>query len=105
MQDEVKIYKVVIQNPAIERLIQQTRFLAQVSETAAERLAAVFYKSANSLEMMPERCPWLTDPYIPEHKYRKLVFEKNYMLLFQVIGDSVFVDAVVDCRSEYNWLF
>jgi hypothetical protein len=27
--------------------------------------------------------------------------EKHYMLVFQVIGDDVFVDAMVDCRQDF----
>ena len=102
MQSEIKEYTVIVQDPATEMLVQHARFLAQVSETAAVRLATEFHKKASSLETMPERCPWLFDPYIPEYKYRKLIFEKHYMLLFQVIGDYVYIDAMVDCRQEYS---
>jgi len=26
------------------------------------------------------------------------------MLIFQIVGKSVFVDAMVDCRQDYIWL-
>ena len=104
MPGEVKRYKVVIQGPAADMPVHHARFLTQVSETAAVRLTEEFAKKAKTLETMPERCPWLFDPHIPEHKYRKLVFEKHYMLLFQIIGNEVFVDATIDCRQDYIWL-
>ena len=104
MQNEVDEYEVILQDPAIEMLINHARFLAQVSVTAAERLATEFYDNANSLKTMPERCPWLFDPIIPDYKYRKLIFEKHYMLLFQIIDNNVFVDAMIDCRQDYSWL-
>ena len=99
-----RVYKVIIQDPAKEMLLYHARFLAQVSVAAAERLANEFTRQAKSLETMPERCPWLFNSYIPEYKYRKLVFEKRYMLLYQIIGNNVYVDAMVDCRQDYNWL-
>ena len=100
---EVK-YTVIIQTPAAKMLVEHARFLAQVSMSAAERLANEFNAKAKSLEQMPERCPWLSGYSIPEKKYRKLIFENNYMLVFQVNGNMVYVDAMVDCRSEYQWL-
>ena len=104
MPNESRRYTVTIQEPAAEMLVQHARFLAQVSKTAADQLVTEFVKQAKTLEVMPERCPWIFDPLIPEHKYRKLLFEKHYMLLFQVVGKNVFVDAMVDCRQDYTWL-
>jgi len=104
MDNSDKVYTVKIQTPAVEMLVEHARFLAQVSITAAERLADEFYTKSKMLEYMPERCPWLSGYSIPEKKYRKLIFEKHYMLVFQIIGKTVYVDAMVDCRSEYSWL-
>jgi len=104
MENVDKVYTVIIQTPAAHMLTKHARFLAQVSETAAERLTDEFFAKSKTLERMPERCPWLSGYSIPEKKYRKLIFERNYMLVFQIIGDIVYVDAMVDCRSEYQWL-
>jgi len=104
MDNSERKYTVIIQTPAAEMLVEHARFLAQVSITAAERLADEFFAKAKSLEHIPERCPWLSGYSIPEKKYRKLIFENNYMLVFQVSGSMVYIDAMVDCRSEYQWL-
>ena len=103
MCNGVREYTVIIQERAREMLLNHARFLAQVSEIAANRLVDDFISKAKTLEYMPERCPWLSGNGIPERKYRKLIFEKYYMLIYQVIGDSVYVDAMVDCRQE-QWL-
>jgi len=104
MDSENKKYTVIIQDPATEMLLSHTRFLAQVSETAAERLVEEFFRNAKTLEHMPDRCAWLVGDAIPLRKYRKLVFEKRYMLVFQIIEDEVYIDAMVDCRQDYSWL-
>ena len=104
MDDEIKKYRVIIQDTATDMLIDHVRFLAQVSEPAANRLTDEFVSKAKTLESMPERCPWLAYDGIPARKYRKLIFEKHYMLVFQIIGNIVYVDAMIDCRSDYNWL-
>jgi len=104
MDSEDKEYTVVIQDPATGMLLEHARFLAQVSENAAYRLVDEFYNNAKSLEHMPERCPWLSDINIPSKKYRKLILEKRYLILFIIREDTVYIDAVVDCRQDYGWL-
>jgi plasmid stabilization system protein ParE len=85
-------------------LADHARFLARVSEKAAMRLVSEVERKAGLLEKNPEGYPWLSDPLLPEHKYRKLLFEKRYLIVYQVEENSVFVDAVVDCRQDYAWL-
>ena len=97
-------YRVVVSERAAQMLTSHAAFLARVSVAAAERLTAEFENAANSLEVMPQRCPWLIGEYIPRHTYRFLLVEKRYMLIFQIVDDTVFVDAVLDCRQDYGWL-
>ena len=97
-------YRVIVSERATQMLISHAAFLAQVSPEAAERLTAEFEKTANSLELMPQRCPWLTGEYIPRNAYRFILFEKRYMIIFQIVDDIVYADYVVDCRQDYSWL-
>jgi len=99
-----KSYRVIISDEAAQMLVSHARFLAQVSETAAQQLISEFSEKAKSLENFPERNPWLSDPLVPPGKYRKLLMAKRYLLLYQVKGENVYVDAVVDCRQDYGWL-
>ena len=69
-----------------------------------ERLTVEFQKAAKSLGLMPQRCPWLKGEYIPRNVYRFILFEKRYMLIFQIADDVVYADYVVDCRQDYGWL-
>lgn len=97
-------YRVIVSERAVQMLVSHAAFLAQVSQEAAERLTAEFEKTAASLEQMPQRCPWLTEEYIPRNAYRFIVFEKRYMIIFQIADDTVYADYVVDCRQDYSWL-
>lgn len=104
MDSENKKYNVVISDEATQMLVSHTRFLAQVSETAALRLIDAFQQQTRSLEQFPERSPWLTDPMISAGKYRKLLLEKKYLLVYQIKENTVYVDAILDTRQEYSWL-
>ena len=104
MESGNNIYKVIVSGDAAQMLVSHSRFLAQVSETAAQQLIAEFNEKAKSLEKFPERNPWLDDPLTLAGKYRKLLMAKRYLLICQVKGNAVYVDAVVDCRQDYGWL-
>lgn len=103
MEQENK-YKVVVSARATSLLVSHAAFLAKVSPEAAENLVVEFEKATASLESMPQRCPWLINEFIPRNIYRFLLFEKRYMLIFQIKDDVVYVDYVIDCRQDYGWL-
>ena len=103
MENQSK-YRVIVSEQATQMLVFHAAFLAQVSPEAAEKLTVEFEKAANSLETMTQRCPWLSGEYIPKHAYRFILFEKRYMIIFQIIDDTVYADYVVDCRQDYGWL-
>lgn len=97
-------YQVIVSEQAKRQLVAHAAFLAQASPEAAERLVVSFEEAANSLELMPQRCPWLVNDYIPKNKYRFLVFEKRYFMIFQIQDNIVYADCVADCRQDYSWL-
>ena len=104
MEIEDKKYIVIISERASEMLVSHTRFLAQVSEQAAQNLIEKFKASAKSLEDLPERNPRFDVPAMPINKYRKLLLGKQYLLIYQIKGNVVYVDYIVDCRQDYEWL-
>lgn len=97
-------YSVIVSERAAQMLVSHAAFLAQVSPEAAERLVVEFAKAAESLDVMPQRCSWLTGEYIPKNVYRFILFEKRYMIIFQIADDIVYADYVIDCRQDYAWL-
>ncbi len=104
MEKQNSKYRIVVSEQVTQMLVSHAAFLAQVSPEAAERLTVEFEKAASSLEIMPQRCLWLAGEYIPRNAYRFILFEKRYMIIFQIIDDIVYADYVVDCRQDYSWL-
>ena len=104
MDNASKIYDVKITDIAKEQLTEHSRLLAEVSVKAANQLVDDFLESADNLSQMPERCSWLTHEDIPFQKYRRILFGKYHMALFQICGDVVYVTSVIDCRQDYSWL-
>lgn len=97
-------YNVVVSERAKQMLVSHAAFLAQVNPDAAERLVVSFETAAFSLDTMPQRCPCLMGEYIPKNTYRFLIFEKRYMLIYQIQDDTVYIEYVIDCREDYGWM-
>ena len=97
-------YKVIISDRAKEMLGIHIRFLAQVNKAAAVKLKTRLVTEMRSLQDMPQRYPFLNEAYIPANKYHKLYVENNYLILYQIKDDVVYVDWIVDCRQDYQWL-
>lgn len=97
-------YRIIVSDRAGHMLTAHAAFLAEVSPKAAEKLVVSFQAAANSLDENPQRYPWLKSKNIPLNTYRFLIFEKRYMLIFQIRDNNVFVEYVLDSRQDYSWL-
>ena len=97
-------YKVIISERAKEMLGMHIRFLAQVNKTAANKLKNHLIDEIRALQEMPQRYPFFNENYIPANKYHKLYVENWFLVLYQIKDDTVYVDWIVDCRQDYQWL-
>jgi hypothetical protein len=61
--------------------------------SAANGLIDAFVETTDGLSTMPERTPWLENEAIPFQKYRKLLFGKYYMALYEIRGNDVYITA------------
>ena len=105
MDDDIRRYKVVVSPLAAQELDGQVAWLAQESETAARRHLEAFREAASSLATFPLRRRFLDDGCLPRNTYRGLLYAAHYLAIYQVKDDTVFIDAVADCKQDYGWLF
>lgn len=99
-----KKYKVIVSDRAKRMLGTHIRFMAQVNKDAAKAKKQELMEAMRSLERMPQRFPFFEEAYIPPNKYHKMFIEKWYLVLYQIQDDTVYVEYIVDCRKDYNWL-
>ena len=106
MESEGKVYKIVIDPTANDRMYDHFEFLARVSEIAAEKLLVRLVADIRSLEYMPYRNPVYNRPYLKGGKYRYMMSGGRYRIVYQIEEDAVFVEDIQDCRqSDSNSLF
>ena len=101
---ENKTYRVIVSDRARRMLGTHIRFMAQVNRGAAVSKKKAITSAIRSLAQMPQRFPFFEEPYIPSNKYHKLFVEKWYLILYQIQDDTVYVDYILDCRKDYDWL-
>lgn len=100
----IKRYKIIISQRAKTEIENHVNFLARVNIESAKSLKTNIINDIKSLEVMPQRNSFLTNEFIASNKYHKMVCQKRYLLLYQIKDDTVYLDFVIDCRQDYNWL-
>ena len=100
MNNEDKVYKVIVDPAANDRMYDHFEFLAQVSEDAANKLLDGLLEDIRSLEHMPYRNPVYNRPYLKSGKYRYMVSCDRYRIVYQIEDNLVFVDDIQDCRQS-----
>jgi len=93
-------YEIVFSSRVDKMLMEHISFLARVSLPAARRLRNEFEETLKHMAENPYMFPVDTDLNLPENMYRKALFAKRYKALFTVEGQTVYLDAVVDCRQD-----
>lgn len=59
-------HRVIVSERATQMFVFHAAFWHRSAQKQAKQLTAEFEKTANSLELMPQRCPWLTGNIFPE---------------------------------------
>ena len=101
---EHESYRVVVSKRAAQQLVEHAAFAARLDEKLAHKLVSGFRQAAVSLERFPFRNPVLRSEVFTVEKYRKLIFDKYHILLYQVKVQVVYVEYVIDGRQDYQWL-
>lgn len=96
-------YKIVMSPKAKSMFVNNIRFLSFVNAEASKKLAKTIYDGIKELENMPEKFPFIDNSELPKNKYRKKVVNKNYILIYQVINETVYVDYILNCKENLNW--
>jgi len=100
MKRNEKVYQVIIASDANDRMYDHFEFLARVSVNAAKRLLDGLLKDIRNLRTDPFRYPVYHRPYLPDGKYRYILSNKRYRIVYQIIGNHVFVEDIQDCRQD-----
>lgn len=97
-------YDIIISDAALAMLDSHVDFLARVSRSAVVDLVNKILADIESLGDNPQRYPAYENQFISDTPYRKMLSSKRYLIIYEVSECTVFVDYIVDCRQDYEWL-
>ena len=97
-------YKIIISDAAFSMLDTHMDFLAKASQNAAIKVKDKIIEDMRSLQENPQRFPVYESPFITDTKYRKMVSGKRYLIIYEITNKTVFIDYILDCRQDYEWL-
>jgi hypothetical protein len=97
---EVEGYQVFVDPRADRKLAAHMEFLANVSESAAVRLYKAYEKAIEFLRGSPASCPVYTPRKPVDAELRGKLFGKRYRAVFEIIGHTVYVYDIQDCRQD-----
>jgi len=103
MIDDI-IYDIIISDAALAMLDSHIAFLAKINQNTAMRLMDEILDSIESLSRNPLRYPAYESQFIPDNRYRKMLAAKRYLIFYEVTNSIVYIDYIIDCRQDYEWL-
>lgn len=95
-------YTVIVSRRVDSMLLKHISFLAKVSLPAARRFRNDYSTVLKRISDNPFQFPIEADLNLPEGIYRKALFSKRYKAIFWVEKSTVYLDAVVDCRQNFD---
>ncbi len=97
-------YIVVISEKAKKQIAEHVSFVANINKDSARKMKRRIIESLKTLSDMPRRCPYLNGELIEKNYFRKMSLEGRYLAIYHIIGNTVYIDYVLDCRQDYGWL-
>ena len=99
------LYNVYVDPAAYGKMYAHIRFLAQVSVPAAERLYDALNQAIKALKENPESCPSYTPQKPITATLRYKLCAKRYRIVFETVGNAVYVYDIQDCRQDADKRF
>ena len=95
-------FKIYVDKPALEKFALHLEFLANISEQAATKLHNAYAESLAILESFPRACPAYISHLYPQREFRSRIFGKRYRIVFEILGNEIYVFDIQDCRQDYD---
>ena len=95
-----KKYDVHIIEECVITLEKHIEFIANVNANAAEKFRNEFFEIVRGLEIFPERNTRIRMVIAPNLIYHRALIGKYHALLYEIQGNDVYVDLVIDLRQN-----
>lgn len=104
MNTDAKEYSIIISDNAKYSFVNHILFIKEFDMVLAKKVSTSIYSAIETLKYFPYRHPFFNEKYVTNNKYHKMFVEKYYLIIYQIKDDTVYVEMILDCRSDYTWL-
>lgn len=95
-----KKFKVILARRADGMLLKHLELLRRMGFAALKKFRDEFEYLLRCLGENPMQFSLEEELHLPEGAYRSALFANRYKAIFLVEGDSVYLDAILDCRQN-----
>lgn len=96
-------YKIEFTEKALNMIKLHIQYLTLIDINIAKVFKEKIFSASKTLEVLPNRCPLLGISDMTD-KYRKLIIDDKYILVYKVIENIVCIEYFLDCKQDYKWL-
>ena len=94
------VYDIIIPEETLAMLLSHIIFLSNVSLKLAQKLRNDFFQKIEELYYSPFKYPFLNSN-IKEKTYRKINICKNYLIIYSVNENKIYINAIVNGKQNY----
>ena len=98
-------YKIVVSPLALNMLDDILKFIAISNYKKADETRKKIIQGIRQITVFPYKHPVLFFKDYLKNNYRKVVVDNKYLVIYQVIKNTIYVEYIVDCKQENKWLF
>ncbi len=100
----MKSFEIRYTNQSLNELKSIIYNLALYSPAKAKQCKEIFQTAMIHVSTYPDMAPYLEGDYIPKNRYHKLLLKNNYMVIYQIIEQTIWIEHIFSCKQDYQWL-
>ena len=89
--------KIFISNKARDDLYLISIYKRRYSISNSQQFLEDFNSAIQSLYLFPYMYPKISK----NNSYRKILFSKNYLIIYFIDNNVIYIDSIVNCRQNY----
>ena len=86
-----------ISEKARDDLLFYSSYKRKFSKSNSKKFLINFNSSIKLLKLFPYMYPKITS----NSEYRKILFNKNFLIIYLIDNDVIYIDSIVNCKQNY----
>lgn len=89
--------KICISNKARDELYLHSLYKRKYSMLSSQK----FFQDFNSSIKLLSNFPYMYPKIHSNSDYRKVLFNKNFLIVYLINNNTIFIDSIINCKQNY----